>query len=293
MPGPDSRSASRALTLLNPRLRYHRASVANVERIPATGAAMIVSNHGRLDLDSFILLRLLLRDRGRLARLMADHLWFGIPFVRDIFKRAGAVDGTRDNALDVLHSGELVLTYPGGVREIFGGRFAHEHLDWEGRTGFARVALQAAVPVVPVAGVGVNSGLVFVTRGRLLGALLFRGLLRRGPDYGEYRNPLALGVVPFPLPFSLAVAAPLPCRVTYHVGEPVQRPSGRPASLMTSWRSGLRARSQRHCPSCFVGTGVWHEHLTSASSGRRERYPDVSAGAPLMRNTLGRAGGQA
>ena len=27
--------------------------------------------------------------------------------------------------------------------------------------------------------------------------------------------------------------------------------------------------------------------LTSASSGRRERYPDVSAGAPLMRNTLG------
>jgi hypothetical protein len=28
-------------------------------------------------------------------------------------------------------------------------------------------------------------------------------------------------------------------------------------------------------------------HRTGASSGRSERYPDESAGAPLMRNTLG------
>lgn len=228
MPGPDSRSASRALTLLNPRLRYHRASVTNVERVPATGGAVIVSNHGRLDFDSFILLRLLLSHRGRLARLMADHLWLRIPLVREVFRRAGAVDGTPDNALGLLESGELVLTYPGGVREIFGGRFGHEHLDWSGRNGFARAALQAGVPVIPVAGVGVNNGLVFITRGRLLGALLFRGLLRLGPEYDGYRNPLTLGLVPIPLPFSLAVAAPLPCRVTYHVGEPIQAPSPLP-----------------------------------------------------------------
>jgi len=116
----DRDAAISALALLNPRLTYHRASVEHVERIPAIGGAVIVSNHGRLDLDSFILLRLLLRSRGRLARLMADHMWFMLPLTRGIFTRAGAVDGTRENAVRLLGDGELVLSYPGGVREIIG-----------------------------------------------------------------------------------------------------------------------------------------------------------------------------
>ena len=119
-----------------------------LNRLPAEGGAVIVSNHGRLDLDCFILAGLILRSRGRLVRLMADHLWFRIPVVRRLWGRAGAVDGTRENAARLLSGGELVLAYPGGVREIMSGRFGHEHLDWAGRTGFARVAIEAGVPVI-------------------------------------------------------------------------------------------------------------------------------------------------
>jgi len=221
----EHRSAVRVLTLLNPRLAYHRAAIVNAERIPESGGCVIVSNHGRLDFDSFILLRLILRTRGRLARLMADHLWFRVSLVDRVFTAAGAVDGTRENALKLLGRGEAVLTYPGGVREIFGSRFRQEHIDWEGRRGFAHVAIEAGVPVVPVAGIGVNSGHIFVSSGRLLGAMLFRGLLRLGPEYAEYRDPLTIGILPLPLPFGLAVSLPLPCRVTYVVGEPLLPPT--------------------------------------------------------------------
>jgi 1-acyl-sn-glycerol-3-phosphate acyltransferase len=220
----DDRRAARMLTLLNPRRMYHRASIQGAQRIPAAGGAVLVSNHGRLDFDSFLLISLVLRSRGRLVRMLADHMWFRLPVTDRMFSVAGAVDGTRENAADLLEQGEMVLTYPGGVREITGGRFGREHIDWDGRSGFAAVAIRARVPVVPVVGVGVNSGFAFVSSGRFLGRLLFKHVLRLGPEYSEYRNPLAVGIIPIPLPLSVAVAFPLPCRVTYFVGEPVYPP---------------------------------------------------------------------
>jgi len=217
----DSRVAARCLGLLNPRRLYHRAEIGFADRIPASGGAVIVSNHGRLDFDSYILANLILRSRGRLVRLMADHLWSKVPGVRRLIASAGAVDGTRRNAMDLLDRGELILTYPGGVREILGSRFGHEHVDWSGRHGFAKTAVAAGVPVVPVVGVGVNNGLIFVSNGRLLGRLLFQRMLRLGPAYKDYRDPLTVGLVPIPLPLSLAVHFPWPCKVRYLVGEPV------------------------------------------------------------------------
>ena len=220
----ETRSAARMLFVLNPRGAYHRAEIVDSERLPQSGGAVIVSNHGRLDFDAFILIRLILRARGRLVRLMADHMWFGLPWFGRIFSIAGAVDGTRSNALALLEQGQLVLTYPGGVREIQGSRFGREHIDWEGRRGFARVAIDAAVPVIPVVGVGVNSGLIFVSSGKLLGKAVFQGVLRLGPAYAEYRDPLTIGILPLPLPFGVAINLPLPCKVTYFVGEPVYPP---------------------------------------------------------------------
>jgi 1-acyl-sn-glycerol-3-phosphate acyltransferase len=179
-----------------------------------------------LDFDSFLLMRLILRSRGRRVRLLADHLWFKLPGIRCLWTAAGAVDGTRRNAIELLARGEVVLTYPGGVREIMGSRFRREHVDWEGRTGFAAVAMAAGVAVIPVAGLGVNSGHIFLTSGRRLGRLLFGTILRRlldlGPCYEDYRDPLTIGLLPVPLPFGVAVHLPLPCRVRYVMGEPLR-----------------------------------------------------------------------
>ena len=220
----DTGRAARALRLLNPRLRYHRASIRGAECIPAGGGVVIVSNHGRLDFDAFLLARLILRERKRLVRPLMDHMWSRVRVADRLFAKAGAVDGTRENAVRLLADGQPILTYPGGVREIMGGHFGREHVDWTGRRGFARVAIDAGVPVIPIASVGVNSGLLFVSSGRILGRLLFRWILRLGHECDDYRNPLALSLLPIPLPLAMAVALPWPCRLTYHVGEPLYPP---------------------------------------------------------------------
>lgn len=217
----NTRSVARSLFLLNPRRSYHRAEIRFAERIPPDGGALLVSNHGRLDFDCFILATLILRSRSRVVRLLGDHLWFKIPGVRSLWTASGAVDGTRENAIALLEAGHLVLAYPGGVREIMGSEFGREDLAWEGRTGFAAVAVATGVPVIPVAGIGVNNGHVFISSGRWLGRLLFQRLLHLGPAYRDYRDPLTIALIPLPLPFSWAVHLPWPCKVRYVVGEPV------------------------------------------------------------------------
>ena len=217
----NTRTAARILGLLNPRRLYHRAEIEFADRLPASGGAIIVSNHGRLDFDSFILAGLILRVRNRLVRLMADHLWFRLPGARRVMSMAGAVDGTRENAIQLLERGEMLLTYPGGVREIMCSRFGQEHIAWRGRTGFARVANTTGVPVIPLASIGVNNGFIFLTGGQKLGRLLYQRVLKLGREYESYRDPLVVGLVPLPLPLSIAVHAPLPSKVRYVVGEPV------------------------------------------------------------------------
>lgn len=221
----DRRRAGRLLRAWAPRRAYHRAVLEGAERLPATGGALLVSNHGRLDFDSFILCLLVLRSTGRVVRLLGDRLWFGLPVAGGLMASAGVVAGTRENARCVLEAGELALTYPGGVPEIMSSRYGREHVDWRGRTGFARVAIDAGVPVVPIVSVGVNNGHLFLTSGRRLGRLLYRRLLRLGPEYDSYRDPLTVGLLPLPLPYSTAVHVPLPCKVRYVVGEPI-RPDG-------------------------------------------------------------------
>jgi 1-acyl-sn-glycerol-3-phosphate acyltransferase len=200
---------------------YHRASISGIENIPASGAAVIVSNHGRLDFDMFILAKLIWDHRRRFPRIMADRIWSKVPLIRSLFQSLGAVEGNRTNAIDLLRKKQIVLTYPGGVREIMSGRYGREHLRWEGRTGFAKVALATQAPVIPIASLGVNNGFIFVSSGKMLGRFLYRGIFRMGPSYDEYRDPLAIGLIPLPIPFSTAVHFPFPCKVRYVIGRPI------------------------------------------------------------------------
>lgn len=200
---------------------YHRANIVGIDNIPETGGALIVSNHGRLDFDMFILIKLIWDHCRRFPRSMADRIWFKLPLIRSLFKLLGAVEGNRSNAINLLQKRQIVLTYPGGVREIMSGNFGKENIRWEGRTGFAKVAIAAQAPVIPIASIGVNNGFIFVSSGKRLGRLLYRGILRMGPSYDDYRDPLSIGLIPFPIPYSTAVHFPLPCRVRYIVGKPV------------------------------------------------------------------------
>jgi 1-acyl-sn-glycerol-3-phosphate acyltransferase len=176
--------------------RYHQAELQGVERLPTHGPALLVGNHGLFGLETLAFFWLLHDRTGRLPKGLADRVVFGNRFTRPLLERVGGHVGTRASALQLLRQGHLVVCYPGGAREVFKAPGDHYRLRWDRAVGFARVAIEAGVPVVPFAGLGVDES--FVNLGHLDAA---RGLL------GRYAPPLALG--PFPTRFRFVLGEPI------------------------------------------------------------------------------------
>lgn len=132
-----------------------RATVAGQENIPATGGAILASNHLAAG-DTFVLPSMLDRqltfpakaelfkgDRGLFSKALA---WFLKAVGQVPLDRSGgraSLDGL-EPVLEVLANGGLVGIYPEGTRSPDGRLY-------KGKTGVARIALAAGVPVIPVA----------------------------------------------------------------------------------------------------------------------------------------------
>ena len=121
-----------------------------VEHIPTSGAVVLASNHvGYLD---FVFVGYAARDRGRLVRFMAkkevfDHKVSG-PLMRgmkhipvDRFARAS---DSVDLAVEYLRRGEAVGMFPEGT-------ISRSFVPRSGKTGAARMAIQAGAVLLPVA----------------------------------------------------------------------------------------------------------------------------------------------
>lgn len=184
-----------------------------LDNIPAQGPVLIVANHNLLGgIDAPLLMPAILRERGRLVRGLAEHVLM-VPVVRQILHRFGAVRGTRANCLTLLERGEAVVVFPGGGREAIRRKGEKYVLKWEGRTGFARMAIQAGVPIVPLAMIGIDDAydIVFDGQHPVMRPLRWTcSLLGINP---ELNPPLVKGIGPTPLPrperFYFSAGAPI------------------------------------------------------------------------------------
>lgn len=171
-----------------------------LENIPEQGPVLIVANHNLLGaIDAPLLMPEILRTRGRLVRGLAEHVLM-VPGVRHILHRYGAVRGTRSNCLALLERGEAVVVFPGGGREAIRRKGEKYVLKWEGRTGFARMAIQAGVPIVPLAMIGIDDAydIVFDGQHPVMRPLRWTcSLLGINP---ELNPPLVKGIGPTPIP---------------------------------------------------------------------------------------------
>ncbi len=136
-----------------PLARVIKTRIHNVERFPE-GPALLVGNHGPLAVDTGLLVQAIFLETGRIVRCLSDRLFFTNPVGRKMAADVGGVEANPENARALLSHGEHVLVYPGGARETVRAPNERYQLDWEGRLGFARTALDAQVPIVPVACIG-------------------------------------------------------------------------------------------------------------------------------------------
>ena len=138
---------------------FFRPWIEGAENVPTDGPAILASNH--LSFSDSIFLPLMLRRRVTfLAK--SDYFtgrgikgWLTATFMRGVGQlpvdRAGgkASNAALKAGMKVLRRGELLGIYPEGTRSPDGRLF-------RGRTGVARLALEAKVPVIPAVMVGTD-----------------------------------------------------------------------------------------------------------------------------------------
>lgn len=173
------------------------------ENIPLEGPVLMVGNHGMMGtLDAAIMCFGLRQRLGIWPRGLADHVHFRIPAWRDLFRAAGAVEGTHDGFRALMRIGAHVVVYPGGVGEVFKRKGEQYHLRWKERIGFAKLAIEAGCKVVPFSAVGADDSYsVLMGSDEMLkipGAAALARRLKLKSDYvGLYRG---LGLTALPRP---------------------------------------------------------------------------------------------
>jgi len=96
---------------------------------------------------------------------LAHNLAIAWPVIGDLLRRSGTISASPENAEKALESGAPVLVYPGGDWETHRPSWEGDKVDFAGRKGFIRLALEAGVPIVPVVSVGGQETALFLSRG--------------------------------------------------------------------------------------------------------------------------------
>ncbi|HEV7207221.1 MAG TPA: lysophospholipid acyltransferase family protein [Mycobacteriales bacterium] len=145
---------SLAIALIRPSLLVlTRRERRGLEHVPARGGALVVANH--ISAVDPLTVAHAVYDAGRLPHYLAKDSLFGMFFVGRIMRGARQIPVKRDTAdaahalsaaVQALRSGKVVIIYPEGTT-------SRDPDLWpmKARTGVARLALSADVPVLPLA----------------------------------------------------------------------------------------------------------------------------------------------
>jgi 1-acyl-sn-glycerol-3-phosphate acyltransferase len=183
---------------------YFRATAYGVEHIPPTGRVIFVANHsGQLPFDGLAIGAACFLEpaQPRLVRSMVEYFVPTVPFASYLFSRWGQITGTPENCRRLLAAEEAVLVFPEGARGI-SKSFAQRYQLAEFGTGFMRLALELAAPIVPIAVIGAEEQAPawnIRPLARLLGV----------PSFPVVPYPPFVPVVPLPVKYRIYFGAPI------------------------------------------------------------------------------------
>jgi 1-acyl-sn-glycerol-3-phosphate acyltransferase len=198
---------------------YFRAEVRGLHHIPEDRGVLLVGNHsgGNLTPDS-IVFSLAFNTYFGVERgfyQLAHNLVVSMPGL-GWMRKHGTVAANHENSHTALESGAALLVYPGGDYEVHRPSWESAKVDFGGRKGFIRLALEEEVPIVPVVAIGGQETALFLSRGEWLAQLL-----RLDKMFRLKVLPISLA-----LPWGLNVGDmlshfPLPAKITVEVLPPI------------------------------------------------------------------------
>jgi 1-acyl-sn-glycerol-3-phosphate acyltransferase len=197
---------------------YFRGEVRGLENLPEEGPSLLVGNHsgGTLIADTFVLTTEFYSRFGPYRRFhqLAHDIAARTPGTG--ISRWGTVAASHDNARKAFDKGAPVLVYPGGDYETFRPSWHSDQIEFGGRKGFIKLALERGVPIVPVVAVGGQETALFLTRGE------------RAARFTRWADLTRIKVLPVALapPFGISLLdlptrIPLPAKITIEVLPPI------------------------------------------------------------------------
>jgi 1-acyl-sn-glycerol-3-phosphate acyltransferase len=194
---------------------YHywfRCEVEGIEHVPASGGALLVSNHsGALPPDAAMILKAIKEEhtRPRPLHLTVEHFFKGYPGFSMLVAKIGGVPAHPANVHRLLADEEqLVLVFPEGrkgTEKLYKDRYKLRRF---GRGGFVEAAMRAGTPIVPIAMVGAEESMpVFAQISALkrLTGLIYFPVTATFPHFGVLG-----GMVYLPSKFRIRFLEPIP-----------------------------------------------------------------------------------
>jgi 1-acyl-sn-glycerol-3-phosphate acyltransferase len=137
---------------------WFRCEVEGIENVPASGGALLVSNHsGALPPDAAMIGKAIKEEHAypRPLNVTVEHFFKGYPGFSMLLPKIGCVAAHPANVHRLLYDEEqLVLVFPEGrkgTEKLYKDRYKLRRF---GRGGFVEAAMRARTPIVPVCVVG-------------------------------------------------------------------------------------------------------------------------------------------
>src|SRR3954468_2228404 len=198
---------------------YFRADVQGLEKIPAEGPVLLVGNHsgGNVTPDTLVFSLAFATYFGVERRFfqLAHNPVLAMPGLGTL-RKYGTVAASHENARKALETGAALLVYPGGDYEVHRPSWDSAKVDFNGRKGWIRLALDNNVPVVPLVAIGGQETALFLSRGERLARLLRLDKMFR----------LKVLPISIAIPWGLNVGDmlshwPLPAKISMRVLDPI------------------------------------------------------------------------
>ena len=204
---------------------WYRGEVRGLGNIPDDGPVLLVGNHsgGNMTPDTLVFTLAFNTYFGveRAFYQLAHNLVLSMPGLGSL-RKFGTVAASPENARKALDSGAALLVYPGGDYEVHRPTWERNRIDFNGRKGFIRIALDQEVPIVPVVAIGGQETALFLSRGERLARLLALDRVFRlkvlpislavpwGLNVGDM-----LGHIPLPSKITIETLSPIDLRAEF------------------------------------------------------------------------------
>ncbi|XP_070603870.1 DGAT1/2-independent enzyme synthesizing storage lipids-like [Erythrolamprus reginae] len=190
---------------------WHGYELHGTENLP-DGPGLIIYYHAPLPIDYiFFLAKIFFLKKRLCCYTVVDRFVFKLPGLKMLGSNLKMITGSKEECLQGLKNGDWVSISPGGTREALFSDETYKIL-WGKRTGFAKVALEAKVPIIPM----------FTENSREGYKIL--GTIKPLRDLYEYvRWPLIILYGGFPVKWRTHIGKPIPYDPNITVEELVKK----------------------------------------------------------------------